>query len=280
MSGAGNIFSVLDNRNYNIDATVFSKYIIQFCKIGEFKTEGLVVLDNNHNGLDFSVQYFNPDGTQGMMCGNGGRCAVLFAADKKIRNEFSHSSEFTFSMAGSIYQAQFTKNGVRLYFPPPIEIKTNIKIDVYDKFLFCDYINNGADHIVIAKNSVESLKSIELNDIILDDFAKPIRHHKLFQPKGTNVNLYEQISKNELQLRTFERGVEAETGACGTGAIATFLSALSKGKVTAPVHILTRSSNLLTLDILGLYPSNIKKVILEGPAEYIKNIEIEIPDLN
>jgi diaminopimelate epimerase len=137
-------------------------------------------------------------------------------------------------------------------------------------------VNVGSDHLVIKKEDVLEFKDLALDDIPLSDFAPQLRLHPDFSPRGVNVNVYSILDKNVIQLRTYERGVEGETAACGTGTISTALIAASKGEVTFPVTVIPKSGIPLVVDTIYNSHQEIESIILEGTAEIIGHAQIEI----
>jgi len=310
MSGAGNLFTVIDNRNLLID----EKFVTQNHKLltenlleNGLKTEGIMLLELNTNNTtdninnienktnyDFVCKFFNPDGSSGMMCGNGGRCISKFALDKLFPYFFKESEdknsklkEFNFFMAGNIYKSIVYKNNyVDLYLPKHNLIeKRKLKTNNLNENLEFTYINNGSDHSVFFIN-VETEEDFWNFDLL--SFAPEIRNNSMF-PNGTNVNIFtlckDELCEDKLLLRTFERGVEAETGACGTGSVATAITSILDFNLRLPIKIIPTSKSELRINMIDL-PSqpkyeiqdfdNIQNYILSGSAEYIKNINIEI----
>ncbi len=281
MSGAGNTFSVLDNRKLKLSVRKAAKLAPLLCTKNEankYSTEGLMMLGEAEPGTDFSVEFFNPDGSHGAMCGNGGRCALMLA--KHLGFIDGGKQQYTFSMASNIYSAEFRDPDIRLYLPPPFAVRSPLKLILPGMALDYGYVDVNSDHVVINKNSVPALSSIPLREIDMAEFALPIRHHQDFMPSGTNVNLYEVDSDNTIQLRTFERGVEAETGACGTGSVSTALISKLNGEAGFPVRIIPPSGIALRVDTVTDRNGNIINTVLEGPAVIIDRSEIDIaPDI-
>lgn len=281
MSGAGNTFTVVDNRQYKLPQNFYSAVASLLCgqkHENDIKTEGLLILNESDVQNSFNVDFFNPDGSNQMMCGNGGRCAMMFAVHEKFIENFDNDTKVHFTMAGGEYSSQVIGETVKLFLPPPVEIRENVSIKIYQTIINGTYVNVNSDHFVINYFDYKRLQEKPFDDFCIDTIAPPIRFHDDFKPRGVNVNIYLVKSRNELWLRTYERGVEAETGACGTGAISTMLTALSKNEIDLPVTIIPPSKSPLTVDIEGEFPMNIKSLILEGNAEIKLQIEIEIPD--
>jgi diaminopimelate epimerase len=277
MSGAGNLFSVINNTEIGFTHDQLSLLAELLCSKNEYnpnRTEGLLALSKTQNSFD--VQFYNPDGSKDAMCGNGGRCAVSYAIQNSFI-EIADGIDIEFTMADDTYHSQKQGNLIKLFFPTPAAIKTNIEIQIDDELLFGDLIDVGSKHFVIPKYNIEKYSNIDISEIDLNEFAKPIRHHEIFQQKGINVSIYQYEKNNSIKLRTFERGVEAETGACGTGAISVAFSAVGKGKCNFPVRLIPPSGLELIVDIAGYFPDNIMQISLTGGAEVLDEYYVDIP---
>ena len=265
MSGAGNLFSVIEGDKLTAmrDKSTLAKIL---CNIESgIKTEGLLIVNKSHQH-DFEVDFYNPDGSHSMMCGNGGRCAVRFSIDHDI---VTQKDLYEFSMASSVYKA-LAGNNIKLFFPEPKKILDNLKIEENPK-ISGRYIDNGSDHFVI----LSDMFNTALYNIDIMKIAPALRFSKTFEPHGANINFYELDEFARIKLRTYERGVEAETGACGTGALATAISAYLDDQVSFPVEVIPTSG--IPLVVNAEYSENhFTGLSLEGPAEYIGLNQIEI----
>ena len=280
MSGAGNTFTVIDNRIYQLRDDYWSNLAHILCHkndYNQFSTEGLIVL-NESEKYDFNVSFFNPDGSQGMMCGNGGRCALMFADHESFINQSRKKRKFIFRMVGGTYSGLFSNDKIRLFLPPPIQISENVTMTTPKFILNGTYINVNSDHFCINYLDHPELKEKKFREFCIDTYAPEIRFNNTFYPNGVNVNFYKIVSRKKIDLRTYERGVEAETGACGTGALSTALSTLIRGLIDLPVTIVPPSKSPLIVDINGKFPNNIKNLILEGNAEIKLQTQINLPD--
>lgn len=272
MSGAGNTFSVLSETAL-AGRELTAEVVRHLCSAGE-KTEGLLAIGLGNGTTDFSARFFNPDGTCGMMCGNGGRCAVAYAENIGL---IGRERVISFDLSGTVYRAQFTERGVLLAFPPARGAK-QMTLQTEFGTISGTFVDVGSDHFIVdfaelMKNinpeKLETPTTFELSDpqILVQklrnpdfdfiDFARALRHHEAFAPRGTNVNLFAEAGDCNLELRTFERGVEAETGACGTGAISTALSYGAQGR---EVRIVPPSRDPLFVTVLT------GEILLEGSA--------------
>jgi diaminopimelate epimerase len=278
MSGAGNLFSVIDNRQVQIPFLEMPKIAIMLCGINDInkmKTDGMIILSEGSNGSSFDALFFNPDGSYGAMCGNGSRCAVSFTNEKKFYEINDNSSLQTFKMSGRKYNFRINYDLIEIYLPKPRKIIMDKIIELGTYSLTGTYVDVDSDHYVIKYNKIPA-NNKDFRDFNLNEFAPQVRNHKSFDPKGVNVNIFE-INEGKIHLRTFERGVEAETGACGTGAVSTALSAALNGLVNFPVSIIPTSGIPLKVDIVGNLPCDIEFLVLAGTAEILSSTEIALP---
>lgn len=268
MSGNGNIFAVIDNRNYQYSKEFYSKNINKIYQRQYFDNlnfEGLLVINENIN-YDFEVWYYNPDGSSGMMCGNGGRCAVRYAFDKNFTNQ----REIKFLMSGNIYKSIIKNDTIELYFSYPEKIVYNLEILIDNQSIKGDFIDNGSIHFVI---NMDTLPIKGFNSDELLELAKKIRYNMKF-PNGTNVNFYRKEDDIYL-IKTYERGVENFTGACGTGTLATAISINYQLNEKFPMTFLPPSGEKLIVNAF-INNNTIDKLILEGFTKYIKSYSVEI----
>lgn len=291
MSGAGNIFSVLDNRRYHLSVEQARQLAPELCSnipvvIEQTthcrSTEGLLIIDEpqQQNNTDFLMLFVNPDGSTGAMCGNGGRCAVHFAVQRHFTTK---TSEIRFTAFETLYKADYTQHDtIRLYFPPPRAVTYPHQLHLDGKTVTVGITDLGSDHVVVfADELCEQIQGFngKLQDLNLEYWGKKFRFHPDF-PRGANANFYSIMNDKShppvLHLRTFERGVEAETGACGTGALSTALIASLRHTLQPPIHIITSSGQSLLLDFQpGIH--TIHSMVLEGGAEILNIYHKNIP---
>jgi diaminopimelate epimerase len=274
MSGAGNLFSVVDNRKYQLPDEYYSSIAQHLCTF-KIQTEGLLVLNAGQGETKYVVSYFNPDGSSGMMCGNGARCSVRFTIENKFYKNISDET-IKFKMLGNIYQARNLGDTIQVIFPPPQQIIKNRSIMINDRIIPFDFVNVNSDHVLIELKSLKEFGIVDLHDESLIDLCRIIRNHEEFQPLGANVNIYNPNKEGIIELITFERGVEAITGACGTGAMSTAISSTMKYSLKSPILINPPSESKLKVYIEGSIPDSITGLILEGMAEIIEKNEIII----
>jgi diaminopimelate epimerase len=279
MSGAGNLFSVINNSIYDLTEKQLSELAPILCSKNEYnpnRTEGLLSINRSKlDGTSFDVEFYNPDGSKDAMCGNGGRCAVAYA----IRNGISKAMDnIKFSMADNVYTSIIMPETIKIYFPPPVSIKSGIQISSGDYSILGDLIDVGSKHFVSAIERIDEFSGKDIREIDISGFAKTIRHHSFFQPAGVNVNVYQILESDRIIIRTYERGVEAVTGACGTGAISVAISYVEDGRGSFPIILIPPSEEELIVDaerdINGKYLS----ITLEGGAKVLDEYIVKIPD--
>ncbi len=254
MSGAGNLFLVFDNRENRLDFTTAQLHVVPLCEkhaTNDFTPEGVMFI-NISESYDFEVWFFNPDGSTGMMCGNGGRCAVRYSEKNGLLKDYCN---IKFLMANEVYNASIIDNQVSLFLPP---IKSIEKLDS-PKTGF--YIENGTQHYCV--NLLEYEYS-SLDDFPMNIIGPQMRYHEQFNPSGTNFNIFNILDSQTIEMRTYERGVEKETGACGTGAIAAAYSGKKYG-CKFPLTIIPTSGIPIKVD----FSAEKEMVILSGHAEII-----------
>ncbi len=254
MTGAGNDFVVIDNREHVIhdDLEKFARRVSDR-RFG-VGSDGLLLLEPSSHA-DFLMRYFNADGSIGAMCGNGGRCIAKFAHNLGIVPE-----EMKFEAVGFVYRASVRKDTVRLSMKNPTRIESmTLQIDGKDLKAF--YVDTGAPHVVLFSDEL----GIPLDEVDVDSIGRMVRWHEKFQPYGTNVNVVQLLTDNRIYNRTFERGVEGETLACGTGSVATALVVAAKAGLTSPVDVQTKSGQMLVVDFKSSKGTFID-VVLQGDA--------------
>ena len=196
------------------------------------------------------MRIFNADGSEAEMCGNGARCASLYLGKKNVRLK---------TLAGMI-NACVSRCNVKIRLTDPHSLISDLTIKVGGRSLRVNFINTGVPHAVIF---VEGLSGIDV-----DSLGRQIRFHKRLSPKGTNVNFIEVVDKGSIKIRTYERGVEAETLACGTGSTASALIFALKSGAKIPIKVHTRSKEVLKV-YFRRSGNNFSDVWLEGRASAV-----------
>jgi len=263
MSGAGNDFIVIDNR-----ANIVSGLNVVAKKICNRKNEfggadGFISIEDSDKA-SFEMKYFNADGSNGAMCGNGGRCAARFALQKEI----VFSKHLSFIAIGNIYYADIDGERVRLAMLDPKNIALNFSLIVHQQIVTCHYVNVGSPHAIIFIVDFKNMQSVSLDEFDVIGWGKELRWHRNFVPQGVNANFAELLSSKMIKLRTYERGVESETLACGTGSVATAIAAHCLYNIPSPVQILTRSGEILVVGFSAT-EGNIHSLSLEGTANIL-----------
>jgi diaminopimelate epimerase len=244
MSGAGNTFVVIDDRDHTLSREHLQRITPALCQrrgSGHPPAEGVLVL-RSLSGDHFDGEFLNPDGSYGAMCGNGGRCIVRFAHQ---RQEGSRAQITHFTLSERTYGASIIDNShVRITFAWPLEYREHV-----DSLLQrnVSYVNVNSDHAVVHATDVDNA-AMDFRGFDLACYAAPIRHASVF-PRGANVNVFTMAAPDVIDLRTFERGVEAETGACGTGALSTAFVAWKRGLTGSRVTVVPPSGRPLTVEI-------------------------------
>jgi diaminopimelate epimerase len=273
MSGAGNTFIMFEGRAIPSGTDLASLAPIVCSDTQEHGgADGLIVVNDSDDG-DFAMLYFNRDGSTGMMCGNGGRCAVRFAAD---RGYVRDAANVTFTNAGVAYRAEVTGRGIKLYFPDPRRFKLRFKLALFGDMRTCHYADVGTPHAIIFVDEIGDPRLHHVSQLDLNVWGMPVRRHPDFAPDGANANFVEVLpDKSGILLRTFERGVEAETGACGTGAVASAIVASMLRGVQPPVAVTTSSGATVWVDFT-IEDQRVTNVSLEGDAEVVMEGAIEL----
>lgn len=267
-SGAGNDFVMINNWDKAVPFEKQSEFTRKICSEQFPEIDGVIFVDKP-SGKESLVRmnYFNRDGSYGAMCGNGARCIAQFSVDERLVNQ----DVFNLEAVDKTYKAEIKGNRiVKINFPPPSEIKMNIEIA--DKSLNVHWVQVGSEHIVLFINDEVNKKEINtanLDEVHVNELGKELRFHKQFQPKGANINFADVISGNEMRIRTYERGVERETLACGTGIISSAIISGLLGKVIPPVKVLVQSGERLTVDFI-IDNGRISNLSLEGSVRKIK----------
>ena len=255
MSGSGNDFIIIDHRKPFLDQGLLKAFIRSVCRrrvsVG---ADGLILIEQSERA-DFKWRFYNADGSEGEMCGNGGRCAARFASLKGIAG-----SSLTFETLAGILSAQVNGKRVKLEMTKPHDLRLDESISIEGQEVILSKINTGVPHAVYFLEDLE--------DVDVFRMGREIRFHPHYAPGGTNVNFVQMENSSQLSIRTYERGVEDETLACGTGAVASALIAAFKGWVKSPVSVRTRGGEALQVyfEIEGM---QVKQTFLEGDVHTI-----------
>ena len=261
MNGAGNDFVMLDNRGGSIELTPdqISKICDRHRGVG---ADGILMLEETSNGADFRMRYYNRDGGEAEMCGNGARCFARFA--NKVAGA---KGPITFETPAGIIGATIEGERVRLKMSDPTDFRLNVNLQLEGEDAKVHVINTGVPHVVVPVSRVDMVQVRER--------GAAIRHHEMFSPKGTNANFLEKRGGQGIAIRTYERGVEDETLACGTGVVASALVFAAMEKARGPISVLVRGGSELAVDFTK-DGERFREVTLTGPAEFVFEGTIEV----
>jgi diaminopimelate epimerase len=255
MSGSGNDFIIIDNRNKIVDETDLLNFIVKVCRrkmsVG---ADGFILVENT-TGADFKWRFFNSDGSLAEMCGNGARCVARFAYLNGIAGP-----EMSFETAAGIVEAQVAGESVKIKMTDPSDLKTDYTLELKDRSISVSSVNTGVPHVVMVFDTLDDVEVVKM--------GREIRFHDVFAPAGTNVNFICPINDDTIGIRTYERGVEDETLACGTGSVAGALIMAGKMKIDAPINVLTRSGGRLKI-YYTQKDTAYEDIYLEGDARVI-----------
>jgi diaminopimelate epimerase len=224
--------------------------------------DGILLLEKPQNGADFRMRYYNRDGGEAEMCGNGARCFARFA--NKVAGA---DVNFRFETPAGIIGARLHGESVTLEMSDPKDLQLGVRLWIESEEAVVHYINSGVPHVVAPVSRVD----------VVDVRSKgqKIRRHEKFSPKGANVNFLEKRGPNKIAIRTYERGVEDETLACGTGVVASALIFAATEKVNGPIAVIVRGGSELSVDFKR-ERELFCNVTLTGPAEFTFEGAIEI----
>lgn len=271
LTGSGNDFILIDNRRGRFDADRSRNFVRMVCRrklsVG---ADGLIFIENDPE-VDFRWRFFNADGSEAEMCGNGARCAARFAHLTGITTK----SRLSFRTLAGIIQAEIEGKRVKIRMTPPHGLRTDFRLEADGCSFLLHFIDTGVPHLVHLVKDEPTLEEMKV-----DHWGRLFRFHPHFQPAGTNVNFAWVQDTGHMAIRTYERGVEAETLACGTGSIASALIAASKNLVSSPVEVRTRSREVLTIHFRELCEQGTQDavsftdVFLEGDARVVYEGEL------
>jgi diaminopimelate epimerase len=269
MSGSGNDFILVDNRTNIIKPETAPELARSLCRrkvsVG---ADGLILIENDQE-VDFSWRFFNADGSRAEMCGNGGRCVARLANMLDICG-----TSLSFRTAAGIIRAELLGSRVKLQMTTPFDLRLDQELEVNGQRVVTHFVNTGVPHTVFILDTTDEL---EEQDVVGQ--GRNVRYHSHYAPAGTNVNFFTMLGPRTIALRTYERGVEDETLACGTGATAVALIGVAKGLVEPPVEVHTRSGETLIIyfDPTEELPD---KVYMEGEATLIYQGQLWEEDLD
>jgi len=261
MNGAGNDFVVLDNLDRTLD--LGSGQIAFLCdRHRGVGADGVLIVEPPANGADFRMRYFNADGGEAEMCANGARCFARFAS--RITGK---QGAISFETQAGLIRAESDGSSVRLQMSQPRDVILERTIHLPGRRVIAHSVNTGVPHAVVF---VEEVEEIDVRAL-----GAALRHHPDFAPRGTNANFVQILGPQSIAIRTYERGVEDETLACGTGVVASALMLHEKHGATSPVSVKVHGGDTLVVSFTkdgGVYSA----VSLTGPADFVFDGQIGI----
>lgn len=257
MNGAGNDFVMLDNRDGKLSLS--REQIARLChRQRGIGSDGLLAVEKAESGADFRMRYYNADGGEAEMCGNGARCFARFA--RSIDPSKAKADRITFETIAGVIKADFVDENVRIELSEPFDLEIDFDLAVDGELLAVSSVNTGVPHAVVF---VEDLEAAEVRR-----FGAAIRYHDHFKPKGTNANFVQVIEPDLIAIRTYERGVEDETLACGTGMVACAIVHHELNEGGRPVRVRVRGGDTLEVNFRKTRDGDFKDVTLLGPADF------------
>jgi diaminopimelate epimerase len=261
MNGAGNDFVMLDNLDGRL--ALAPGQIAHLCdRHRGVGADGLLVVERPANGADFRMRYYNADGGEAEMCGNGARCFARFASRLTGRD-----GGLSFETPAGVIRAECAGDAVRISMSEPHDLVLDRELALQGGTATVHSVNTGVPHAVVF---VPVLEQTDVRGL-----GAALRYHTAFAPKGTNANFVQVIEPQTIAVRTYERGVEDETLACGTGVVASALIFHEKNGAASPVAVRVRGGDTLRVSFEqegGPY----RNVTLTGPAEFVFEGQIGI----
>ena len=261
MSGCGNDFIVIDNRSPVIEEKDLFAFIVGVCRRKMSAGADGVILIENSDTVDFKWRFYNSDGSVAEMCGNGARCVARFA----YLNGITGPDMAFETLAGIVSASVFETGRVRIRMTDPLNLVLDRPLALKSGKFAVGSVNTGVPHAVMVVDN--------LDETPVKEMGKEIRFHPDFAPAGTNVNFVSVRTDKIVAIRTYERGVEDETLACGTGCVASALVTARKFALASPVTLLTRSGGYLRI-YFTLHQDAFSDVYMEGDARVIYRAEL------
>ncbi len=261
MNGAGNDFVMVDNRAGEV--RLRPEQIVRICdRHRGIGADGILLLERGSNGADFRMRYYNRDGGEAEMCGNGARCFARFA--NKVAGA---PDKISFQTPAGLIRGELHGELVTLQMSEPKDLQLSVELVANGEKERVHFINSGVPHVVVPVSKVD--------DVDVRRRGEAIRRHEMFSSAGANVNFIEKRGAQKILVRTFERGVEDETLACGTGVVASALIFGATEKVDGPISVAVRSGSELSVGFKRA-GDQFRNVTLTGPAEFAFEGTIEI----
>jgi len=266
MNGAGNDFIIIDNRDLSIslDGETIEALCDRHCGIG---ADGLLAVEPSEHGADFKFRYYNADGGEAEMCGNGARCFGRFTAH--LLPEIP--KRVTFETIAGTLAAEMVDENVRIAMSVPKDLKLDTGATVPSLNAPLHFVNTGVPHAVVFVPGGQSFEELDVYKL-----GGEIRRHQAFAPAGANANFATVRKPGHIEIRTYERGVEDETLACGTGMVACALIHHLLTGAPSPIKVDVAGGDTLEIGFETSGDQAFTNVTLTGPADFVFEGEIEI----
>lgn len=263
MNGAGNDFVVIDNRDLTLQ---LSKAEIELLcdRHRGVGADGLLAVEPAQGSANYKFRYYNADGGEAEMCGNGARCFARFVSH--LSDDIP--AEVSFETIVGDLSAKILGENIQISLSEPFDLQQELSLNLPSGNLMVDSINTGVPHVVVFVDEVDAIDVVKI--------GAEIRYHEHFSPAGTNVNFAQIIDATHLKIRTYERGVEDETLACGTGMTACALIHNLKTNEQGPIAIDVKGGDTLAIDFTRNNATLFGNVTLTGPADFVFEGEIVI----
>ncbi len=263
MNGAGNDFVVIDNRDLSL--SLGREEIAALCdRHRGIGADGLLAVEPAEQGADYKFRYYNADGGEAEMCGNGARCFGRFTAHLTD----PPPARLTFETLAGIIGAEIIGDNVRVAMSPPKDLRPDTGADIPGLASPLHFINTGVPHAVVFVNDLAAVDVLKI--------GAAIRYHGAFAPAGTNANFVQILSPGHIAIRTYERGVENETLACGTGMTACALIHHLLDGAPSPVFVDVKGGDTLEIGFTRSEDGTFHDVTLTGPADFVFEGDIEV----
>ncbi len=266
MHGAGNDFILVDDREGHFPSHDHLRIAALAARRTGIACEGVILVQRS-TAADFRMVFFNPDGTEADLCGNGARCVAAFAREIGA----AMSPAMTFETRAGLVDAEVVDSRlVRVWMPEPRNRRYNLQVKVKGQVVAGDFVDTGVPHFIVPTASVASVDVARL--------GRELRLSDAFAPNGTNVDFVQYRAPNIAIMRTYERGVEAETGACGTGAVAAAVVGVETKGLSLPIRV--RCSQGCELMVEGDWRrAKSTGFVLTGPVKRVFDGEIDLDAL-
>lgn len=265
LSGSGNDFVIFDNFNGKFSFDFFKTLTPKVCNRNNGVGADGVIVFNKESGVDFRWDFFNSDGSVAEMCGNGSRCAA------RLFSQLHDKESISFLTLAGLIKAEVKGKMVKVKLSEPSTIVTDIEIYLEGETVVGSFVNTGVPHFVIVTE--------ELDEVNVKELGRKIRFHERFKPAGTNVNFVKKIDNSTIKVRTYERGVEDETLACGTGACASAIVCGYNGAVSSPARVITSGGEELFI-YFTFRGKDVSELYLEGRVRMICEGDLFLEELN